>query len=171
MHPSVWEASWMWCECASSESTDLHLLHIQNVSFFFVCAISDYDTDSIDCQKLFSSVPFPPDLEPSLSLKHDWWLDANSGAPNFSFTVENHVIFLSGKNPISLFCYVLACCSVLFFLCDSDPWFLFVPLGQTSISSRDREERVRKIREQQEDERRRKLDELKQHVRTNCQFL
>jgi hypothetical protein len=34
-----------------------------------------------------------------------------------------------------------------------------------SATSREREERVRKIRESQDDERRRKLEELKEHVR------
>ena len=33
-----------------------------------------------------------------------------------------------------------------------------------TATSRDREERVRRIREQQEDERRKKLEELKEHV-------
>ena len=45
-------------------------------------------------------------------------------------------------------------------------WILF--LGPSS--AKDREDRVRRIREQQDEERRKKLEELKQHVSFLCNF-
>ncbi|XP_059084312.1 MAP7 domain-containing protein 1-like isoform X10 [Tigriopus californicus] len=60
--------------------------------------------------------------------------------------------------------------SDLWFMFDSDEQFGGEGRDQLSLSTKEREDRVRKIKEHQEEERRKKLEELKQHAQASQKF-